>query len=116
MGLWGSSATVRLALECGRTQLHDLYYRRHSSWRLSIRSLVELGHWTWRDRRWRRLHLFQSADRPRNLWRARLDLQFQEYCHAVSEWRRHALRLGCVAIPVEAGHGWPRGLCLQGAG
>ena len=31
------------------------------------------------------------------------------------ERRRPALRLGCVAISVEAGHGWPRGLCLQGA-
>ena len=31
------------------------------------------------------------------------------------ERRRHALRLGSIAIPVEAGHGWPRGLCLQGA-
>ena len=31
------------------------------------------------------------------------------------ERRRHALRLGCIAVPVEAGHGRPRGLCLQGA-
>ena len=38
----------------------------------------------------------------------------QEYCDAISERRRPALRLGCIAIPVEAGHGWPRGLCLQG--
>ena len=33
---------------------------------------------------------------------------------AISKRRRPALRLGCIAIPVEAGHGWPRGLCLQG--
>ena len=40
---------------------------------------------------------------------------YQEYLDAVSERRRHALRLGRIAVPVEAGHGWPRGLCLQGA-
>ena len=33
---------------------------------------------------------------------------------AISKRRRPALRLGCIAVPVEAGHGWPRGLCLQG--
>ena len=40
---------------------------------------VEYWHRTWRDRRRRRLHLFQSADRPRILWRARLHLQFHQY-------------------------------------
>ena len=40
---------------------------------------------------------------------------FKNHSDAVSEWRRHALRLGCIAVPDEAGHGWPRGLCLQGA-
>ena len=106
---------IPIELERRRPQLHDLYHRRHPGWRLPIHAPVEYRHRTRRDRRRRRLHLFQSADRPRILRRARLHLQFQEYCDAVSERRRHALRLGCIAIPVEAGHGWPRGLCLQGA-
>ena len=37
-----------------------------------------------------------------------------QYFDAISKRRRPALRLGCIAVPVEAGHGWPRGLCLQG--
>ncbi len=41
--------------------------------------LSNIGHRTRRDRRRRRLHLFQSANRPRVFWRARRHLQFQEY-------------------------------------
>ena len=63
---------------------------------------VESGHRTRRDRRRRRLYLFQCAERPRSLRRARLHLQFQEYRDAISKRRRYALRLGCIAVPVEA--------------
>ena len=42
--------------------------------------------------------------------------KFHQQFDAVSERRRHALRLGCIAIPVEAGHGWPRGLCYKELG
>ena len=55
-----------------------------------------------RDRRRRRLHLFQSADRARILRRARLHLQFREPVDPVSERRRHAFRLGRVAVPDQA--------------
>ena len=44
----------------------------------TIHAPVESWHRTRRDRRRRRLHLFQSADRPRSLWRARLHLQFPQ--------------------------------------
>ena len=64
MGLWGSGADVPIEMERRRQQLHDLPYRRHPGWRLPIYASVEPRHRTRRDRCRRRLHLFQSADRP----------------------------------------------------
>src|SRR5262249_2414095 len=60
-----------------------------------------------------RLHLSQSADRARILRRARLHLQFREPVDPISERRRHALRLGCVAILDQADPSRRRRLRLQ---
>ena len=78
MGLWGSDTAILIALERRRPQLHDLCHGRHPGWRLPIQPPVEYWHRTRRDRRRRRLHLFQSADRPRIFRRARLHLQFHQ--------------------------------------
>ena len=43
MGLWGSDTRFRIALECRRPQLHDLYHRRHPGWRLPIHRLSNIG-------------------------------------------------------------------------
>ena len=49
-----------------------------------------------------RLHLPQSADRPRVLRCARFHLQSHQPVDAISERRRHALRLGHLTIPDQA--------------
>ena len=56
-------SAVLPALERGGPQLHDLHHRRHTGRRLRLGAPVEHRHRARRDRRRRRLHLFQSADR-----------------------------------------------------
>ena len=70
--------------------------------RLRSRPPVQYRHRPWRDRCRRRLHLSQSADRPRILRCPRLHLQFRQPVDPVSERCRLALRLGLVAIPDQA--------------
>ncbi len=65
-------------VERRRAQLHDLSDRRHSGRRLRSRPPHQSRHRSRRDRRRRRLHLFQSGGRARILRRRGLHLQFQE--------------------------------------
>src|SRR5262245_17659076 len=102
------------ALECGRAQLHDLYHWRYPGRGLRLRPSVESRDRARGDRRRRRLHLLQSADRARALGRAGLHLQFREPVDPVSERRRHAFRLERVAVRDQAVPDRSGGLRLQG--
>ena len=56
--LWRRRADRDTALEPGRQQLHGLYHRRHSRWRLQFNAVGQSRH---RPRRGRRLHVFNPA-------------------------------------------------------
>ena len=77
VGLRRSAPAGFAALEQRRSQLHDLHDGRYPGRRLRLGPAVEHRHRARRDRRRRRLHLFQSGDRARVLGGARLHLQFR---------------------------------------
>src|SRR5262249_11161420 len=100
------------AVEQRRSQLHDLHHGRHTGRGLRLDAPVEYRHRARGDRRWRWLYLFEPAAWRAVLGRARVPLQFPQSMDAVSERRRHAFRLGRVAILDQAVSGRTGRLCL----